>query len=197
MLGRIRGGCRSRSSGRAGSYIEDLDGNVFIDFLTGAGVLGARPQPSRGGRGGRAAARRVLSRARLPDRDQGRVHVRAALALAGGDAGADEDPVLRPGRRQRRRCRAQAVQDGDRPRRDRRLPGCVPRQHAQRDGRDGSGRAEGARRQQHARRPLLPVSVRLPLADDARSGVVRGAVPPCTSRARSRIRSAASRSRRQ
>ena len=130
----------------AGSYIEDVDGNVFIDFLTGAGVLALGHNEPEVRRGGRAPAADALPRPRLPDRAQGRVHRAPALAASGGDAQRDEDPVLRTGGRERRRRSAEAVQDRDRTRRDRRVPGRIPRQHAQRDGGDRPRLAEGAGR---------------------------------------------------
>ena len=49
--------CRSPSPDAHGSFVRDVDGNVFIDFLAGAGVLSLGPQPSRAGRGGDRAAR--------------------------------------------------------------------------------------------------------------------------------------------
>ena len=151
----------------AGSYVEDVDSNVFIDFLTGAGVLALGHNHPEVVEAVERQLARAVPRARLPDRDQGRVRIAPALAAPGGDAGRPEDPVLRAGRRKRRRRGPEALQDGDRTRRDRRVPRCVPRQHAQRNGGHRARLPEVTGAELHAGRPLLPVPVPVPVVAPA------------------------------
>ena len=107
--------------------MRDVDGNVFIDFLTGAGVLSlGHNHPELVA----AAAEQLggfMHGLDLPTPAKDAFTDAQLSMLPGRDARPHEDPVLRPDRRQRRRRRDQAVQDRDRPRRRRLLPGRVPR----------------------------------------------------------------------
>ena len=101
----------------SGSHIRDLDGNVFIDFLAGAGVLSLghnHPELVAAATEQMGVFTHGLDMP-TPAKDE---FTEAQLSmLPASHARPHEDPVLRPDRRQRGRRRDQAVQDRDRPRR--------------------------------------------------------------------------------
>ena len=128
-----------------GSFVRDVDGNVFIDFLTGAGVLSLGHNHPELVAVAAEQLGRFMPRPGPAHAGQGRVHRRQLSMLPDADARPDEDALLRPDRRQRRRRRHQAVQDRHRPRRRHRVPGRVPRHHPRGDGAHRDGRPQGAR----------------------------------------------------
>ena len=140
----------------SGSFIRDVDGNVFIDFLTGAGVLSlGHGHPDLVRVAGEQLARHAHGLDfPTPVKD---AFVEPSSTAHGGHARPDEAALLRAHGRQRRGRRPQAVQDGHRPPRDRLLPGRLPRQQPRRDGAHRARGAEAAGPQGGARGPLLPV----------------------------------------
>ena len=110
-----------------GSFLRDVDGNVFIDFLTGAGVLSlGHNHPELV-----AAAAEQLGRfvhgLDLPTPAKDAFTEAQLSMLPGRMARPHEDALLRSDRRERRRRRHQAVQDRHRPRRRGLVPGRIPR----------------------------------------------------------------------
>ena len=98
----------------AGSFFRDVDGNVFIDFLSGAGVLSlGHNHPELV-----AAAIRQMQRfchgLDLPSPAKDAFTDGAAVDAAGRDAGADAGAFLRADRSERGGRGDQALQDRDR-----------------------------------------------------------------------------------
>ena len=123
---------------------------------------GTRPQPSRGRRGGRGSAARAVSRARSPDRDQGRVRIAAALVVPGGDAGHDlKIQFCGPAGANAVDAALKLCKTATWARRDHRVPGSVPRStHSAMAVTGRRHKVTGAER--HAGRPLLPIPVPVP-----------------------------------
>ncbi len=125
----------------SGSYVRDVDGNVFIDSLTGAGVLSLGHNHPELVWAAPSSSRASHPRPRLPHAGKGRLSRRATLHAASGPPGADQGALLRSHGRQRGRRGDQAVQDGDGSWGDRGLPA---RLESCGHGADGVGGAEAA-----------------------------------------------------
>ena len=145
----------------SGTHIRTWTATFFIDFLSGAGVLSLghnHPELVAAATEQMGVFTHGLTCPPRPRTRSPRPSCRCPPRC-----GPDEDPVLWPDRGQRGGRGDQAVQDGDRPRRDRVVPGRVPRQQPRRDGPHRERRPEATHRQRHARRELLPLLLVQPL----------------------------------
>ena len=114
----------------SGSFVRDVDGNVFIDFLTGAGVLSLGHGHPELVEVAAEQLGRFCHGLDLPSPAKDAFTTAQLSMLPDGDARPDAGALLWPDRRERRRRGAEAVQDRDRARRRGGVLGRVPRHHA-------------------------------------------------------------------